>query len=378
MENFGRARAAIGVLFFVNGAVVGCWVPFIPERAHALSLSSGALGLTLLGGGLGAVLAMPLAGALIPRLGSRLIAIVGGIGFSLMLLLASAAPTRNALFAVLIAFGLCGAAMDVAMNTQAVLVEERSGKRILSSLHGLYSLGNVAGAFGISLAFARRMPPRLTTAVVTAVLALAVLSCLPLLAKEEIAGARHAQRSFAPRLVLLGSLVVAAMMSEGATADWSGVYLRNIRGLGPGWSGVGFGIFSACMLSGRLLGDLIVGRLGEVRALRFGGLLGAAGALLVILAPSPLGAMLGFALLGAGLANASPVLYRAAGHVPNLPPGVGLATAVGMGYAGLLAGPPMLGGVAQAFGTPAIFLVLAVLGLLLCLAAGFSAPPTHP
>ena len=374
LRNVSRTQAAIGALFFVNGAVVGGWVPFIPERAHVLSLGAGALGFTLLGGGLGAVIAMPLAGALIPRLGSRLVSTAGGVALSLMLLLAAVAPTPHLLFLALIGFGLSGAALDVAMNAQAVLTEQRYGRRILSSLHGAYSMGNVAGSLGVSLAFARHAPQRLTAMLAFVVLALAVLATVPFLLKEDVIETGRTERKFARRLVLLGCLVVAAMMSEGATADWSGVYLRNVRGLGPGWAGVGFGVFSAAMLCARLLGDFIIDRLGEVKALRVGGLVSACGALLVIFAPGRLGAMLGFALLGAGLANASPVLYRAAGQVPNLLPGVGLATAVGMGYASLMAGPPLLGSVAQALGMRTIFLVLAALSLLLCLTAKLAAP----
>lgn len=174
-----------------------------------------------------------------------------------------------------------------------------------------------------------------------------------------------AARLFTPRLLLLGLLVIAAMICEGGTADWSGIYLRNGRGLGAGWVGVGFGVFSIIMLLGRLSGDFLTGLLGELRILRWGGLLSSAGAVLVVFGPGTDASLLGFALFGAGLANASPILYRAAGLMPDLPAGAGLATSVGMGYAGLLAGPPLLGGVAQAYGLRTIFLVLSILALLL-------------
>ena len=376
LDRFLKARLATSVLFLVNGAVVGAWVPYIPERALALSLSAGALGATLLGGGLGAVVAMPLAGALVPRVGSRLISLIGGVGFSLALLWVTLAPSRGTLFLALVTFGLCGAGMDVAMNAQAVLVEAKTKRRILSSLHGLYSLGNVLGSLGVSAAFARHVSPRLLAAVIAVLLAGLVLGSAPLLLRDRAEGGTRgaAQRSFSPKLLLLGALVFAAMISEGATADWSGLYMRNVRALGPSWAGVGFGVFSALMLAGRLVGDAVVARLGEVRTLRLGGFFGACGALLIVFGPGTSTALFGFALLGAGLANISPVLYRASGKVPNISAGVGLATAVGLGYAGLLAGPPTLGGVAQMFGLSAIFIVLAGLCLLLSVTAGFGAP----
>lgn len=371
-----RERAATSVLFFVNGAVVGCWVPFIPERAQALSLTAGRLGTVLLGGGLGAVIAMPLAGHLILRWGSRFLSTLCGIGFALMLFLNILMPDQWSLLVSLISFGIFGASMDIAMNAQAVLVEARQNKRILSSLHGLYSLGNVVGSFGISAAFARSLPPRLTCAAVTFLLCLAIVgSGRQLLEDGHRNATTPAQKIFVPRLILLGLLVVAAMVCEGGTADWSGLYLRNGRGLGPGWAGVGFGVFSTIMLLGRLAGDTVVTRVGEVRTLRFGGLIAAGGACLIVFAPGAALPLLGFGVFGAGLANASPVLYRAAGRMPNLPAGVGLATSVGMGYAGLLAGPPLLGGIGQAYGLRVIFLVLAALAFLLCAGAGMSRSP---
>lgn len=375
-----RARIATSVFFFVNGAVVGSWVPFIPERAHALGMSAGRVGAVLLGGGVGAVLMMPIAGILVPRLGSRRVSTVCGLGFALALALNVLAPTRWTLLCALVFYGLCGAGMDVSMNAQAVAVEARSEKRILSSLHGLFSLGNVVGSFGVSAAFARHAPPALlaesAAAVLVASVAFASRGMLP--DDRQPDGKAQPSRSFAPQLLLLGSLIVAAMICEGGTADWSGLYLRNVRSLGPGWAGVGFGVFACIMLLGRLTGDLLVARFGEVRVLRLGGLFSAAGALTVVFGPGRQGALLGFALFGSGLANASPVLYRAAGRVPGVPAGVGLATAVGMGYAGLLAGPPALGGIAQAFGLPAIFLVMAVLCGLLSWNAPLARPTATP
>lgn len=366
MQSLKGARAATGLFFLVNGAVVGCWVPFIPERAHALGLSAGRLGTVLLGGGVGALIAMPLAGHLIPRLGSRIVSTVCAAGFAAALFLNVWMPTRWGLLASLILFGMAGAGMDVSMNAQAVLLEDRQGSRVLSSLHGLFSLGNVVGSLGISAAFARGVPPKPLAGVAAAILSAAVLGSGGFMLGDDAGtAATGSARRFDPRLFLLGSLVVAAMVCEGGTADWSGLYLRNGRGLGQGWAGVGYGVFATLMLLGRLSGDRVVAPLGEVRTLRLGGLVAVAGALLIVLGPGTAAALFGFALFGTGLANSSPVLYRAAGQVPGVPAGVGLATAVGMGYAGLLAGPPLLGGVGQVWGLRSIFPVLGLLCVLL-------------
>ena len=376
----GRARIASGIFFFANGAVVGAWVPFIPERARALALSPGSLGRVLLGAGVGAMMVMPIVGRLTARLGSRAVSMVCALGFAAVLCLNVWAPSAALLLPSLILFGMCGAGMDVAMNTQAVLVEERSGQRTLSLLHGLFSLGNVVGSLVVSAAFARGLPMRPLAVAVAVSLAVATTASSRWMLPQ---GSAHADavrpRSvFTRRILWLGALVLAAMVSEGGTADWSGLYLRNARGLGPGWAGVGFGVFAALMLLGRFVGDTLAAKLGEVRLLRLGGVLSVLGALLVVYGPGTAGAMVGFALFGAGLANVSPVLYRTAGQSPGLPPGVGLASAVGLGYVGLLAGPPLLGEVGQAFGLPAIFLVLAVLGLVLGLNARIGRGASSP
>ncbi len=339
-------------------------------------MSAGTLGTVLLGAGIGALIAMPVASRVIPRYGSRLISTLCGVGFATALFLNVLMPIRWALLLALVLFGMCGAGMDVSMNAQAVLVESRSKRRILSSLHGLFSLGNVIGSFGISAAFARHVAPVTLAMSASLLLVIAVLaSASGMLGDDALGKAGGTQLSrFSPRLLSLGALVIAAMICEGGTADWSGLYLRNVRHLGPGWAGVGFGVFASLMLAGRFLGDQVVSRLGEVRTVRLGCLLAAGGALLVVFGPGTGGALLGFALFGAGLANSSPVLYRAAGRMPGIPAGVGLATAVGMGYTGLLAGPPMLGGVGQSLGIGAIFLVMAGLCVMLSFSAGISQP----
>jgi fucose permease len=172
-----------------------------------------------------------------------------------------------------------------------------------------------------------------------------------------------------PHLLLMGTLCFATMVSEGAMGDWSALLLRVVHRLPDGPSGYGYTCFAACMVAGRFSGDWVVTRLGEIRALRLGGAVSVTGLLLVLLAhPLPV-VLAGFALAGAGLANASPMLYRTAATMPGFAPGEGLSTAVGVGYAGLLIGPPLLGLLAHAAGLPSIFWVLVGLSTILLLAA---------
>jgi hypothetical protein len=278
--------------------------------------------------------------------------------------------------------------MDVAMNAHGVLVEKLLGHRTISLFHGLFSLGCVAGSASTSALLARHVAPHTIVIAIAATLAVLTLSASGVLLAHDAPHIRT--RSATPRasatgltrllqqvrsrlphgkLLMLGVLTFSTMVSEGAVGDWSALLLRVTRGLGDGVVGYGFTCFAAAMVLGRLTGDRVVARVGEVGALRLGGMLGVAG-LGTMLASHTLPLMLlGFAVAGLGLANASPILYRSAGKLPGFAPGAAIATAVGVGYAGLLAGPPLLGFVAHIFGLPSVFIVLMGLCALLASAA---------
>jgi predicted MFS family arabinose efflux permease len=363
------ARWAVAVFFFINGSTVGSWVPYVPDRARILGLNPAQLGAILLAAGLGSVIAMPLAGTLIGRYGSRTVCTVAGLLFPVALSAVVLSPSALLMAIALLFFGMAGGATDVAMNSHGVLVEEQFGRRTISFFHAIYSLGGVAGSAITSAALSRGFASRtIVFATSATLLVAAIVAGQFLLAHTQDHARTHALRPHG-RLLLLGILAFSTMVSEGAVADWSGIFLRTVRGLGPGVVGYGFTAFSAAMVTGRFAGDSVVAHLGEARALRTGGVLGITGLLVVLLCPQLTLTIAGFALLGLGLANASPVLYRAAGKIPGVSPGAGIATTVGIGYAGLLAGPPALGFVGHAAGISRIFVTMIGLCTLLAFAA---------
>ena len=368
-----RARVAVAAFFVANGAAVGSWVPHIPDKARELHLNTAQLGWVLLASGAGAVLAMPLAGWLTARYGSRGVSGFAACLFPLALVTVVLAPTVLSIAVALFCMGISSALMDVAMNSQGIAVEGYLGRRTMSLFHGMWSIGGFTGAAVTSALLARRVPSRsIVIATAAALICLAVATNHWMLSRAEEGSSEH-PHALRPtgRLLLLGLLAFTAMLSEGSIADWSGIYLRVVRSLGPGVVGFGYAAFAAAMVVGRLTGDRVVQKTGEVRALLAGGLLAATGLLVVLaLGGFPLGlawSMAGFALVGLGLANASPILYRAAGQVPGVAPGAGIATAVGIGYAGFLAGPPALGFLGHEEGVRRIF--VAVIGLCCVLAA---------
>lgn len=386
-----RAQLAVAALFLVNGSAIGSWVPHIPERAHALGLNTAQLGGVLLAGGIGALCAMPLAAPVLRKLGSRRLCMVTGILFPALLSLAILLPSVKLLVGVLFLVGLNAAAMDVAMNAHGVMVEALLKRKTVSLFHAIFSVGCFAGAGLHSFLMARQVPDLILVPGFGAVLLALVLATVPLLFPKSVEDAfhamecppapqstrvkRHGLRALLPKryphphLLLMGTLCFATMVSEGAMGDWSALLLRVVHHLPDGPSGYGYTCFAACMVAGRFSGDWVVTRLGEIRVLRVGGAVSVTGLLLVLLAhPLPV-VLAGFALAGAGLANASPVLYRTAATMPGFAPGEGLSTAVGVGYAGLLIGPPLLGLLAHAAGLPSIFWVLIGLSTILLLAA---------
>lgn len=370
------AQRAVAAYFLANGLVMGAWVPHVPDRARELHLNPGTLGWALLASGLGAVIAMPIAGRLTARLGSRAVCRVAGIAFPVMLTAVVLAPTALLMALALFLFGVAGASMDVSMNAQGIAVEEQLGERTISRLHGMWSIGGFAGSAITSFLLTRHLPAWIIVLSFSVLVALLVLAGTPFLFTRREEGLHEQPHALRPhgRLLLLGLVAFVSMVCEGSMADWSGLYLRVVRGAGLGVSGYGYAIFAALMVSGRLSGDTIVARFGEERTLFAGGLIAAAGLGMVVITGfqhliSPIWWLAGFALVGAGLANGSPVIYRTAGRVPDVPAGAGIATTVGIGYAGLLAGPPGLGFIGKEAGLTSILICV----MVLCCAMAYGA-----
>ena len=345
------ARFAVLTIFFVNGATIASWVPHIPLVQEKLGLSEGLLGLALLGVALGAVFSLTLSGWLIARFGSRAVTSVSTVAFCLSLPPLVLAPSFTLLVLALIFFGLCNGAMDVAMNTQAVAVEGRYGKPIMSSFHGFFSLGGLFGAGVGGLVLGGGVSPVVhTTSASLLFLVAGAFALRYLLPKSaESTDAAEGPAFVLPRgsLLGLGLLAFVVFVGEGAMADWSAVYLRNSLGTSTGLAAAGFAAFSLMMATGRLTGDAIVKRLGPTLTVRLGALVAGAGLGLSLLIGQPLAAIIGFGCVGLGLANLIPVFFSAAGRTKGVAPGTGIAAVATLGYLGWLAGPPLIGFAAE-------------------------------
>ncbi|MEA2124413.1 MAG: hypothetical protein QOI80_1195, partial [Solirubrobacteraceae bacterium] len=245
-----------------------------------------------------------------------------------------------ALVAACLLLGYGNGTLDVAMNVQGVTVERAAGRPILSGLHAAFSFGALAGA-GLASALSGAITPLGALAGVAAVGLVVTLAAAPHLRPGDAhrtGGLARPTRA----LARLGAIAFAALLCEGAVADWSAVHLHETLGASRGAAALGLATFSLSMAVGRLLGDRVTSALGERRQMRAGGGLAAVALLLAALAPTTGTAIAAFALAGLGLSALFPLVIRAAGSAPSI---AAVSTA---GYVGLVTGPPLIGAVAEA------------------------------
>ena len=258
-------------------------------------------------------------------------------------------------------FGAGLGTVDSTVNLQAVIVERASGKTMMSGFHGLFSLGGIVGAAGVSALLGLGLSPLQATLVVIVITLAALLKAAPHLLPY---GSESSGPAFAvPHGVVLfiGCLCFIVFLAEGAVLDWSAVFLSAERGLDEAYAGLGYAAFALTMTAGRLTGDAIVRRLGATRVIVAGGALAAAGTFLATLSPAWEMALLGYALIGAGCSNIVPVLYTAVGKQKVMPEHIAVPAITTLGYAGILAGPAVIGFIAHGSSLATAFLLIGVL-----------------
>ena len=361
-----RARWAVAVMFLVNGFIMGSWAPQIPLLLPRHGLTAFGLGLLILGLGLGAVAAMALAGGLIARLGSAKVLRSFAVAASGTLAAVVLAPTLALLALAMVGMGGLIGCMDVAMNANAVEVERRLGRAIMSSSHGFWSLGGfLGGSLGgvLIAALGSAGHALVVSAVALGLVGLAaptLRGAPPVPHPPTAAGGAGSHWPRGGAIYLLGLMALGAMVPEGAVLDWSALYLARELGSPVAASGLAFAGFAAAMAVMRFAGDHLRGRHGAVATLRVSGAVAAAGLLAASLAPTAPLAIAGFALAGLGIANTVPIILSAAGNHPGLGAGVGISVVTMMGYSGILVAPASIGLVADHIGFRLTYAVLAL------------------
>ncbi|AXL87565.1 MFS transporter [Streptomyces sp. CB09001] len=345
-----RARYAVAAVFAVHGSVTGSFATRVPWIQDHAGVSAGQLGLALAFPALGASLAMPLAGRVTHRFGARA-ALRGLLAlWTLALILPSLAPNLLTLCLALFVYGATAGMSDVAMNALGVEVENRLDKSIMSGLHGMWSagalIGSAAGTLAAHLGTDARTHHLLAAAALTVAGLVActwVLDLQP--AEDEDPPPRFA---LPPRSALLiGAVGFCAVFAEGASLDWSAVYLRDELETSAGLAAACTTGFTLTMALARLAGDKVVDRFGAVRTVRVSGVLATLGGLLVVVGGHPAVAMTGFALMGLGIAVVVPLCFAAAGRAGSNP-SLAIAGVATITYTSGLVAPSAIGGLAQA------------------------------
>lgn len=370
-------RIATFGVFFVNGAVVGTWVGHIPWVKERFDFSESTLGLVLLAMSIGVIVALPLMGQAIVRLGSARATRLAGSACVALVLLPLLAPEPWLLPLALMALGVGSGAMDVSMNAHGVAVERVLHRPVMSSLHAGWSFGGLAGAGLVAIGTAAGLDPRVETLLAAIALGLLLAACLLRLGPGS-ATADAPQGFVRPSrgVVLLAVLCLLIMVTEGAMADWGGIYLTGDLGTSTSVAALAFAAFSGGMTAGRVFGDGINHRIGPARLMRGGSALAAIALGGLLLLGEPGVALVGFFLVGLGVANGVPLVFSAAGHAPGRESGPNIAAVSSMGSIGFLAGPPFIGFLAQATSLPLALGTLCV-GLAIVTLAGRATAAGH-
>ncbi|MFI1257788.1 MFS transporter [Streptomyces netropsis] len=352
-----RARIAVAAVFAVHGAVTGNFAARVPWVQEHTGISPGQLGIALAFPAIGASVAMPLAGRISRRFGSRA-ALRGLLVLWCAALVPPAfAPGLLALCAALAVYGATAGMADVAMNALGVETEDRLGRSIMSSLHGMWSVGGLVGAAAGALAAHADIDARIQFVLAaTALAVIGAVACrwvldLRTAPEERPTTERSGGRGrglLPPRSALLiGAVGFCAVFAEGASLDWSAVYLREVVGTGPGVAAACTTVFSCTMAAARFAGDAAVRRFGPVRTVRVGGVAATAGGVLVVTAAGPVPTIAGFGLIGLGIAVVVPLAFAAAGR-SGADPSRAIATVATVTYTSGLIAPAAIGQIADA------------------------------
>ncbi len=339
------------LVFGMAGIGTSVWAIIIPAAKIRFQLDDATLGAILFIGGTGGLLAMPLAGVAIARWGSRRVLSMTGVGVAGLLPALTLVPNTLGFTVCLFLYGWVFGMLETSMNAQGAVVERRSGRLRMSGFHACFSLGGL----GVALASAGLLRLGLTPAGCAGVSAAVILLILTqtgqLIGKAGDTRPEGRHWAWPNRAALvLGACCFACFMTEGAATDWSTIFLHFSRGLSFAAATLGYAAFAVSMTIARLFGDAVATRLGQPWLMRLGTLLALLGFGLIIFVPRGAVDVLGFGLVGLGTGNIIPLVFSAAARVPGMQAHQAVPVVVGLGYAGFLVGPVMIGLVANHLG----------------------------
>lgn len=379
-------RLATRLSFFSLGFATAAWAPLIPFAQQRLNLNHADFGLLLLCMGIGSMIAMPATGALVKRWGCRpLIA----LALMLLMVLLPSLTMWSSIVTMAVAlfiFGSAAGCLGVAINLQAVVVEKHSLRALMSSFHGMCSLGGLTGAMLVTALLAVGLSPLMSTLSVVMILlvigGVAIPSCLTSFEQDE---KPHEDTTQAPKklyrpdgiILLIGMMCFIAFLSEGAAMDWGGIYLTSKYQLNPAFAGLAYTFFALSMTTGRFAGHILLKQWGEKNIVTYSAIGAAIGMAVIVTAPVWQVVVLGYALLGLGCSNIVPVMFSRVGRQNNMPKAAALSLVSTIAYTGSLSGPALIGLIGEWTGLSTVLTGVAVLLFIIALLNRFTLVKTN-
>ncbi|WP_336005444.1 MFS transporter [Acinetobacter pittii] len=379
-------RLATRLSFFSLGFATAAWAPLIPFAQQRLNLNHADFGLLLLCMGIGSMIAMPATGALVKRWGCRpLIA----LALMLLMVLLPSLTMWSSIVTMAVAlfiFGSAAGCLGVAINLQAVVVEKHSLRSLMSSFHGMCSLGGLTGAMLVTALLAVGLSPLMSTLSVVMILlvigGVAIPSCLTSFEQDE---KPHEDTTQAPKkfyrpdgiILLIGMMCFIAFLSEGAAMDWGGIYLTSKYQLNPAFAGLAYTFFALSMTTGRFAGHVLLKQWGEKNIVTYSAIVAAIGMAIIVTAPVWQVVILGYALLGLGCSNIVPVMFSRVGRQNNMPKAAALSLVSTIAYTGSLSGPALIGLIGEWTGLSTVLTGVAVLLFVIALLNRFTLIKTN-
>ncbi|MFY5899476.1 MFS transporter [Acinetobacter sp. KU 011TH] len=379
-------RLATRLSFFSLGFATAAWAPLIPFAQQRLNLNHADFGLLLLCMGIGSMIAMPATGALVKRWGCRpLIA----LALMLLMVLLPSLTMWSSIVTMAVAlfiFGSAAGCLGVAINLQAVVVEKHSVRALMSSFHGMCSLGGLTGAMLVTALLAVGLSPLMSTLSVVMILlvigGIAIPSCLTSFEQDE---KPHEDTTQAPKklyrpdgiILLIGVMCFIAFLSEGAAMDWGGIYLTSKYQLNPAFAGLAYTFFALSMTTGRFAGHILLKQWGEKNIVTYSAIGAAIGMAVIVTAPVWQVVVLGYALLGLGCSNIVPVMFSRVGRQNNMPKAAALSLVSTIAYTGSLSGPALIGLIGEWTGLSTVLTGVAVLLFIIALLNRFTLVKTN-
>lgn len=361
-----RIRLAVSLFFFCHGLAFASWASRIPTIKSSLGISEGMLGTILLLMPVGQLATMTLSGRLVTKYGSKIIMQIASICYALVLCSIAFATDIYVLGACLLAFGVFGNMGNIALNTQAVSVENIYEKPIMSSFHGAWSL---AGFFGALIGLATMQFDLSTFHHFLIILSLVIINWVinkSFLLQDPIS--EHTKKGMVKpdkQIIQLGIICFLVMATEGAMFDWSGVYFKEVVHAPEQWVTLGYTAFMIMMATGRFVGDWVIKQIGRQRTLQISGILMGSGLVIAVLFPQMIICTLAFMLIGIGVATVVPTVYSVAGQHQTIAPGQAIAMVSSISFFGFLIGPPLIGFIAEWLDLSYSFAIFSSFGFIL-------------